>query len=166
MSLGLILVLSAAVVAQTTPASPSTPQEPTSPWMGRERAGRRAMRADKLAERAKRRDLARLNFTEAQRQQRSEIVQRHLAANRAQREQLMAMREKRMAGALADADRAQARALRTELRASMESMRTELRNNLTNEQRAELDALREQRRQQMQEFRERRQEFRRTRPQP
>jgi hypothetical protein len=123
------------------------------------------VRANKLAERAERRQLARLNFSEAQKQQRTDIVQRHLAATRVQREQLLAMREKRMAGTFVDEDRARARALHQELRASMQSMRTELRNNLSTEQRAELEAMREQRRQKMEEFRQRRQEFRRT-PQP
>lgn len=105
-----------------------------------------------------------LQLSEEQRQLRTTIRQKHLEATKAQRDQLIQLREKRRAGSFSDQDRMMAQQLRGELRKAMATARMENLNMLTNEQRERLKTMREQRRQMFQERQQRRMEMRRNRP--
>jgi Spy/CpxP family protein refolding chaperone len=97
-----------------------------------------------------------LNLTEEQRAQHREIMERHAAVTKAQREELVQLRQKRASGALTPDDEARAQALRQELQTSMESMRAEFANTLTPEQRAKLAELQNERKSRFEERKKRR----------
>ncbi len=80
-----------------------------------------------------------LNLSEVQREQSRAIMQRRLESTKVQREELVRLREKRMAGTFSTEDGTRAKALREEIRASMEGARAEMSGVLTAEQRARLE---------------------------
>lgn len=100
-----------------------------------------------------------LNLTDAQRQQQRAIMQRQLAATKAQREELFQLVEKRLAGNFSPEDQARARTLRQEIRGAMAGGRGEMIGMLTPEQRSQLETLQQQRKQRNDERLNRRQEF-------
>lgn len=86
-----------------------------------------------------------LNLSEAQREQLHAITQRRVESTKAQREELLKLRDKRMAGTFSADDEARAKALRQEIRAAMEGIRTETAGVLTAEQKARLEELQKER---------------------
>ena len=165
-SLGLGLFLTASVVAQQTPA-PAAPRPETTVNtnpLRQEGPRRRGMRARRRMM-GQRNIIGQLNLTDAQRQQRHEILQRHLQAVKQQRDELFQLQQKRIEGNFTAEDQSRAKAIREELRTAMQGMRGEMLNTLTTEQRSQLATLREQRRQRREEFMKQRQQFMRTRPQ-
>ena len=112
--------------------------------------------------------LKELNLSEAQQQQRRAIAERRLETVKAQREELMKLREKRVAGSLSAEDGARARALREEIRSAMQGARAEMESVLTTEQKARLEELQKERKirieQRMQERQLRRQDRLNNRP--
>lgn len=82
-----------------------------------------------------------LNLSEEQRQQMRAITERRLESTKTQREELIKLREKRIAGAFTAEDEARAAALHQEIRTAMEGVRTEMNGILTAEQKAHLEEL-------------------------
>jgi len=161
-SIGLIVLVGGSVLAQeTVPKTPATVVDATQPGPGRQR--RRALRKP-LKDPVRREGLRQLKLSEEQRQQQRAILQRHLAATKAQREQLFQLRERRLEGSFTAEERARVRSIRQELRTALQGIRGEMRNTLTAEQRSQMEAFREERRQRREEMMKQRQEFRRTRP--
>jgi len=103
-----------------------------------------------------------LNLTEEQRQQQRAILQRHLGATKAQREELFELREKRIAGTFTADDEARAQALREEIHTSMRGIRNEMEGVLTLEQGAKLEQLKSERKARREDRRERRRYFQRS----
>ena len=87
-----------------------------------------------------------LNLTDEQRQQSQAILQRRLEGIKPQREELLKLREKRVAGTFSAEDGAQAKALHHEIRAAMQGMTTEMAGVLTAEQKTRLEQLKKERR--------------------
>jgi hypothetical protein len=163
--IGLVLTPAAAIVAQDTTSPASATPQANQNQVRPDGVRRREMRLRRGVGRRTMRDgLRQLNLSDEQKQQRREILQRHLSALKTQREQLFELRTRKMEGSLTDADRARARSIRQNLRATMLGVRGELRNTLNADQRAQLESFRQQRKQQREEFMNRRQEFRRMRP--
>jgi Spy/CpxP family protein refolding chaperone len=107
--------------------------------------------------RIERRELKRLNLTDAQRQQMREIESRYAQSFRAQREELRKLQEvRRGGGTLTPEQQESARRMREELRASAERMRGEVQNLLTPEQREQMRKQREEMRLRREEFKTRR----------
>ncbi|MEP6636124.1 MAG: Spy/CpxP family protein refolding chaperone [Acidobacteriota bacterium] len=100
-----------------------------------------------------------LDLTEAQKQQQRTIMQRHLDNIKGPREELLKLREKRIAGSLTPEDEARAQSLRQSIQTSMRSMRSEMESILTTEQRTKLEQLQSERKVRHEEMRERRQEL-------
>lgn len=151
-----ILALSAAVIAQQPQASPG--EGGSIQQKRRLREGRGF--GDRMRGRGRLPFLRELNLTEEQRTQHREIMQRHAASTKAQRDELAQIRQKRVSGSLTAEDEAKAQALRQELQASMQSMKAELASILTPEQRARLAELESKRRSRMDERMKRRERFR------
>jgi Spy/CpxP family protein refolding chaperone len=82
-----------------------------------------------------------LNLSDAQQAQVGAITQRRLEGTKAQREELIKLREKRSAGTFTPEDEARALALHQEIRASMEGIQTEVDSILTAEQKTRLEEL-------------------------
>jgi len=96
--------------------------------------------------------LEQLNLTEQQKEQAHAILQRHMENTRAQREELMKLREKRTAQTLTAEDEERAKALHQQLNDSMQSVRAEINGILTPEQRTQLDQLEAQRKNRREEM--------------
>jgi Spy/CpxP family protein refolding chaperone len=163
--LGIIFGGTIAVVAQEPPKSDPVDRERIERMQQRrERIGRRApfggqegmhrLRARRIG-----RFLSELNLSEQQREQRRAIVQRQLAATKAQREELFQLREKRIAGTFSADDQARAKALHEQIRASRESARAEMEALLTAEQKAKLEEFKRDRKARLEERMKRRQEL-------
>ncbi|HKP37144.1 MAG TPA: Spy/CpxP family protein refolding chaperone [Pyrinomonadaceae bacterium] len=147
-SLVTVLSLSGAVVVaqQSQPTDTPGVQRP-----GRgERMGRRRMRGQQR--RRARAGLRQLNLTDQQKEQARAIRQATFASNKAQREELIQLRQKARTGTLSEADRARAQELRRQLQESRKNARTQMASLLTAEQKAKLEEMRKNRR----EHRERR----------
>ncbi len=86
-----------------------------------------------------------IELSEGQRQQSHTIMQRRLESTKAQREELLKLREKRIAGTFSAEDGARAKALHQEIRSSMEGARTEMQSILTTEQKARIEQLQNER---------------------
>lgn len=152
-----LLVLGVTAIAQE-PAPQTSPTDRQGMREQRMRLRQRRMQDDRLR-------LGRaLQLSDDQLQLRKAIRQKHLEATKAQREQLLQLREKRRAGSFSDPDRLMAQQLRAELRTARANARAENLNILTNEQRERLNTLREQRRQLLQQRRQRMLEMRKNRP--
>ena len=149
-SLVTVLTLSGVVaVAQQSQPSTDTPGVQR-PGNRGDRMGRRRMRRQQR-QRA-RAGLRQLNLTDQQKEQARAIRQANFQSNKAQREELLQLREKARAGTLSEADRARAQELRRQLQESRKNARTQMASLLTAEQKAKLEEMRKNRR----EHRERR----------
>lgn len=82
-----------------------------------------------------------LNLSDEQRQQGRAIMQRRRESTKAQREELLKLREKRNAGTFSVEDEARAKALHQEIRAAMEGVRSEMAGILNAEQKTRLQEL-------------------------
>lgn len=130
---------------QTTSGSPSAQQRRE----GR-RAGRRQMRR-----RGQRRGLGalrRLNLTDAQKQQAQSIMKSNFESNKAVREELRQLMQKRRQGTLSEAEQARGRELRKQLQDARQSARTQLSTLLTDEQKSKLEESRKNRRERRERF--------------
>jgi Spy/CpxP family protein refolding chaperone len=131
----ILTLYGAAVVAQETQAGTATAgaQQPRNRG---ERFERRRMRRLQ-----RRRGLRELNLTDQQKEQARAIRRANFESNKAQREELVQLREKFRAGTLSDADKARAKELREQLRQSRQNARTQMAGLLTTEQRTRLDEM-------------------------
>jgi Spy/CpxP family protein refolding chaperone len=111
------------------------------------------------------RGMPELNLTDDQRQQQRAIVQRHLESVKAQREELLKLREKKGQGNFTAEDGARAKALRQEIHNSMQGTQTEIESILTPEQRAKLEQFKSERKARHEGILKRRQERRENIPQ-
>ena len=149
---GIILTFGMVAFAQQPQTSTSTPDG----TLKNERLERREKRREQLdGMRGQDREgfglrgpgnlIQELNLSEAQKQQIHAITQRQLESTKAQREELLKLREKRIAGTFSVDDEARAKALRQEIRVAMEGIRTETAGVLTAEQKARLEELQKER---------------------
>jgi protein CpxP len=89
--------------------------------------------------------LRELNLTDDQKQQVRSIIQQNFAGNKAVREELQQLGEKRRQGTLTTEDQARARTLHEQMRASMKDTKTKLAAILTPEQKVKAAELRKER---------------------
>ncbi len=87
-----------------------------------------------------------LNLTDAQKQQAQAIRRENLERNRAVREELKQLLQRRRQGTLNEADQARARELRQQLQESRRSTRAQIAGLLTEQQRTKLQEMRKNRR--------------------
>jgi Spy/CpxP family protein refolding chaperone len=127
---GLVLVSSICVLAQQTQTTPGVKQ-PEGFTRGARLKGTRGRHGRGGL------GLAGLNLTEEQRQRTLAILEQHLESTKAQREELMKLREKRLANVFTDQDAARARDLHSQLRESRQSIRSQIESTLTPEQRTQ-----------------------------
>ena len=90
--------------------------------------------------------LRELNLTDDQKQQVRSIIEQSLASNKAVREELQQLGEKRRQGTLTAEDQTRARTLHEQVRASMKETETKLAAILTVEQKAKAEELIKERR--------------------
>jgi Spy/CpxP family protein refolding chaperone len=149
----LIPMLGGAVFAQEPQTQPNT-QAPQS--LQRREGFRRMKRQGFERKRGRGFGLSQLNLTDAQKEQTHAILLRHLESTKAQREELMQLREKRMTETLTAEDGARAKELHQQLRDSMQGVRGELGGILTPEQRTQFEQLENQRKERRKEMLKRR----------
>lgn len=149
LALGLTLAFGANAFAQQQPQSGDSQQQQKRGE--RRRGGPRGGEGFGMM-----RGLRDLNLTEAQQQQVRAVFERFNASTKAQRDQLMALREQFEAGnAPADAqDRV--KALRAQIHESSKAMRAEILSILTPEQRTKLEQTEKERKSRRDEMRQRR----------
>jgi periplasmic protein CpxP/Spy len=164
--LGIILAFGGVAIAQQL----QTPS-PTGDAQFKRRPERMAERGERKGRRGGMRHrggighlIRELNLTDEQRQQTRAIMQRRLEGNKSQREELIKLREKRIAGTLTADDEARAKALRQEMRASMEGVRAEMEGILTAEQKTKLEQLKQERKEKIEQRMKERQEFQNKNP--
>ena len=131
--------------APATSGSPSTQQKREGRRAGRRHMRRRGQRGGVGA-------LRRLNLTDAQKQQAQSIMKSNFENNRAVREELRQLMQKRRQGTLSEADQARVRELRNQLQESRKNARTQLSTLLTDEQKTKLEELRKNRRERRERF--------------
>lgn len=146
-----ILLSGFVVLAQET-QTPTTSNLTGQPRQ-RDRAGRRIMRG---RARMRARAIRELNLTDTQKQQAQALRRENLERNRAVREELKQLLQKRQQGALTEADQLRARQLRQQLRESRLNTRTQIARLLTEEQRTRLQEVRKIRREDRERFGRRR----------
>jgi Spy/CpxP family protein refolding chaperone len=154
-AVGLLLLIGTpllAVKAQTT--------ESQQPQAMERQEGRRGIKRKRLRDKQFGFGLGQLNLTAEQRQQTQVILQRHLESIRAQREELMQLRERRSTGTLTAEDQARAKTLHQQLRDARQGIQGELSNLLTAEQRTQLEQMESRRKSRREEKLKRRQELR------
>lgn len=156
MALGLLTVFGAIAFAQ----QPAT-QTPTE---GQGRMGRGAGRGFRRGPRPGRGFgpgmVRELNLTEDQKQQVRAIVEQGFAGNKATREELRQLGEKRRQGTLTAAEQARAMTLHEQMRAATKDTRTKIAGVLTSEQKTKAEELMKQRRADHQRFGAPRRHFR------
>jgi Spy/CpxP family protein refolding chaperone len=144
-----------------------TPAQDNGQWgdARRHREGRSRERMSRLGRQGfpMFRRMRELNLSDEQRQQHRAIVQRHLESIKAQREELLNLREKKAQGIFTAEDGARAKALRQEIHNSRQGVDTELEAILTPEQRAKLEQFKTERKARHDEMQKRRQERRENR---
>ncbi len=123
---------------QTSTGSPNIEQKQQR--RGVRRHARRGARLGRM------RGLRELNLTEAQKQQAQSLIRSNFESNKAVREELMQLMQKRRQGALSETDQARARQLRQQLHESRKNARTQLATLLTEEQKLKLEERRKNRR--------------------
>lgn len=101
-----------------------------------------------------------LNLTNDQKQQVRAIIEQSFAGNKATREELRQLGEKRQQGTLTADEQARARTLHEQMRAAMKDTHTKIAGVLTAEQKTKAEELRKERRANHQRFGERRRRFR------
>lgn len=92
-----------------------------------------------------------VQLTDEQRQQSRAIMQRRVESIRVQREELLKMRERRIAGTFTADDEARAKSLRREIRTAMEGARNEMQGILNTEQKARVEELQKDRKERREE---------------
>lgn len=127
----------------TAPSTGATPQMPEERGMGR-RHGKGGGGGGGHEMGGMIRMLRDLNLTEAQRTQASAIVERHMANTKAQREELLKMREGREQGTLTPESETRMKELRRGMRESTNNMRGEIVAILTPEQRTQLEQMQQE----------------------
>jgi len=137
----LAIVLTSFAIA--TAQEPSAPAN-TTPNVQQTPRGRMAQR--RMMRRRARGALRSLNLTDAQKEQAQALRRENFERNRAVREELKQLLQKRQEGTLSEADQARARELRRQLRQSHQNMRTQLAGLLTEEQKTKLQDMRKNRR--------------------
>lgn len=165
---GIMLAVGMGVCAQETQSQTPSTQDGS---LQRERLERMERRRERLGNREGRerrevqerhrgigRLMGELNLTEEQRQQSRAIMQRRLESTKLQREELLKLREKRIAGTFSAGDEARAMALHQEIRAAMEGSRSEMEGVLTAEQKTKLEGLKKERKERMELRKKERQE--------
>lgn len=164
---GIILTFGMVAFAQQ-PQTPTTTPDGTPKNEQHERRARVRERLDGMrghdregfGRRGRGRLMQELNLSEAQVQQIHAITQRRLESTKAQREELVRLREKRIAGTFSADDEARAKTLRQEIRAAMEGIRTETAGVLTAEQKARSEELQKERKARLEERMKERRELR------
>jgi Spy/CpxP family protein refolding chaperone len=165
---GIILACGLLAFAQQPQTQTSTPQSDEN--FRKERIERRQRHREMIGAREGRQDgdgmgrrgdavLRELNLTNEQRQQSRAIMERRLESTKVQREELMKLREKKLAGTFSAEDEARARALHQEIRAAMEGGRSEIAGILTAEQKAQLEVLKQQHKAEIEQRMKDRREF-------
>lgn len=161
LSLGLLTALGA--VAQAQQPQPST----QNPAAGTETArpfgpqrGRGFRRGSGPGGGFGPRVLRELNLTDAQKQQVHSIIQQNFAGNKAVRDELRQLGEKRRQGTLTSDDQARLRVLHEQMRASMKDSKTKIGALLTADQKTKVEELRKERRANHERFGGRRRGFR------
>ena len=96
--------------------------------------------------------LRQLNLTDAQKQQAQALRRESFERNRAIREELKLLLQKRQQGTLAEADQTRARQLRQQLRESRLNTRAQIAGLLSEEQRTKLQEMRKYRRENRERF--------------
>lgn len=146
---GLALTLTSFVVAagQETqaPATTGTPNV-------RQQQRRRGVRRHFARRRARMGAMRGLDLTDAQKQQAQSIIRSNFEGNKAVREELMQLIQKRRQGTLSEAEQARAHELRQQLQESRKNARTQLASLLTEEQKAKLEERRKNRRERRERF--------------
>jgi len=165
---GIMLAVGMGVCAQETQSQTPSTQDGTLQRDRVERMERRRERTGKREARGLRegrerhRDMghlmSELKLTEEQRQQSRAIMQRRQESIKLQREELLQLREKRIAGTFSADDEARARALHQEIRTAMQGVRTEMDAVLTAEQKAKREELKKERKERMEQRKQERQE--------
>jgi Spy/CpxP family protein refolding chaperone len=162
--LALTALFAVAGFAQQTPAPKTEGKSDVERRMGREGRMGRHDGGGRFGEGhggrgMERRELRRLNLTDAQRQQMREIESRYAQSFRTQREEMRKLHELRQGGGtLTPEQQESARRMREELRANAERMRGEIQNLLTPEQREQMRKQREEMKARREEFKSRRTE--------
>ena len=152
-ALCLISMLGIAVLAQEP--QPSTNSQ--TPDLQQRREGLRRMRGHGFGRQHRRGfGLGELNLTDAQKAQTKAILERHLERIRSQREELMKLREKRIAETFTEDDATRAKVLHQQLRDSRQGIRGELAGLLTPDQRTQFEQIQNQRIERQKEKLERR----------
>ena len=103
--------------------------------------------------------LRELNLTDDQRQQIQAIVKQTFTGNKAAREELQQLGEKRRQGTLTDEEQSRAKTLHAQMRASMRDTETKLAGILTPEQKTRAEEIRKERRANPERFRDKRRGF-------
>ncbi|HXT64780.1 MAG TPA: Spy/CpxP family protein refolding chaperone [Pyrinomonadaceae bacterium] len=144
----LSIVLAGFVLALAQqPQAPAT----TAPNLLQKQGGRRARRM-MTRRRARAGAIRELNLTDAQRQQAQAIRRENFEKNRAVRDELKQLLQKRQQGTLSETDQARARELRQQLHESRRSARAQLAGLLTEEQKTKLQEMRKNRRENRERF--------------
>ena len=117
----------------------------------RDRASRRMMMGRRMRARA----IRELDLTDAQKQQAQALRRENFERNRATREELAQLLQKRRQGSLTDADQTRARELRQQLQQSRRNTHSQIARLLTEEQRTKLQEMRQEIRKNRRENRER-----------
>jgi len=156
MILGLLTAFGALVSAQQ-PATQNPAEGPGRMGQGEGRGSRRGPRAGRGFGPGMVREL---NLTDDQKQQVRTIIQQSFAGNKATREELRQLGEKRRTGTLTADEQARATTLREQMRASMKDTHTKIAGVLTAEQKTKAEELRKERRANHQRGGDRRRGFR------
>ena len=145
------LVLTSFALAGAQEQQPGTTAAP-----GSQRAQKRGMGRGMKGRRGQRgafRAMRQLNLTDAQKQQAQSIVRANFESNKAVREELRQLLQKRREGAtLGEVEQARARELRTQLHESRKNARLQLAGLLTEEQKSQLEERRKNRREKRERF--------------
>jgi Spy/CpxP family protein refolding chaperone len=147
----LALALTTFVVAAGQQAQAPTTGTPSVQQQQRRRAARRHFMR-RRAQRGAFGALRRLNLTDAQKQQAQSIIKANFESNKAGREELVQLMQKRRQGTLSEAEQARARELRKQLQESRKNARAQLAGLLTAEQRSQLEEMRKNRRERRERF--------------
>jgi periplasmic protein CpxP/Spy len=150
-ALSIVLAGFTFVLAQTTPPAPTT--TPNIQQRQRNRMERRMMMRRRGRMRAG--ALRQLNLTDEQKQRAQAIRRENFERNRAVREELKQLLEKRQQGTLSETDQARARELRQQLQQSRQNTRTQIAGLLTEEQKTKLQDMRKNRRENRERLRQR-----------
>ena len=145
-ALSIVLAGFLVVLAQQPQASATT-----TPNVQQRQGGRKARRM-MMRRRARAGAIRELNLTDAQRQQAQAIRRENFERNRAVREELKQLLQKRQQGTLSETDQARARELGQQLRESRRSARAQIAGLLTEEQKTKLQEMRKNRRENRERF--------------